>query len=71
MGTLFSLPRVLFQPRVEVVPLGKEREKSIVIPVSFQRNESWLCPTCNWRYPGTTLECLGAKCRQKQKQELV
>jgi hypothetical protein len=75
MGTSFSSFRVLFsQPRLPLTQvITLENQQPTPLPVLKDLNinffsQSWLCPTCKWRYPRTTLKCLGAKCKIKQKE---
>ena len=83
MGSSFSFPRTFFRYNnnnnntvvsTAVVPLERERPPLHVFKDLKQRTtsfDSWLCPTCKWRYSRTTPECLGANCRKKKQKELA
>jgi hypothetical protein len=69
MGSSVSLFLTYSRPSTNF--LEKETRERQPLPVlkdiKVVPSQSWLCPTCNWRYPRTISECLGAKCRKKKE----
>jgi hypothetical protein len=68
MGLSFSFPRLPLKSlnlssRNSTLPIEVPPRPEII------RMDSWLCPTCNWRYPSSTPECYAAKCRKIKRKD--